>query len=59
MPGEGGFVGAGTAGDTDQDGTHEEPPISYKVAGTWVAIGNGRRIFHVWLTVYNFIIGVR
>ncbi len=37
MPGEGGFAGAGTAGDTDQDGTHEEPPISYKVAGTWGA----------------------
>lgn len=37
MPGEGGFAGAGTAGDTDQDGTNEEPPISYKVAGTWGA----------------------
>lgn len=37
MPGEGGFAGAGIAGDTDQDGTHEEPPISYKVAGTWGA----------------------
>ena len=37
MPGKGGFAGAGTAGDTDQDGTHEGPPISYKVAGALVS----------------------
>ena len=59
MPGEGGFAGADTAGDTDQDGTHEEPPISYKVAGTWVAIGNGRCICPYQSMIDKFVIGVR